>query len=41
MIKRVFIEERVRAFAKDAAWVRSWSMRKPSLEDLHHDLDET
>ena len=30
-----------RASASVAAWVRSWSMRKPSLEDLHHDLDET
>ena len=41
IIKRVFIEERVRASAKDAARVRSRSMRKPSSEDLHHDLDET
>ena len=41
IIKRVFIEERVRASAKDAAWVRSWSMRKPSLKGLHHDLEET
>ena len=41
IIKRVFVEERVRNSAKEAAWVRSWSMRKPSLEDLHHDLDET
>jgi hypothetical protein len=41
IIKRVFVEERVRDSAKESAWVRSWSMRKPSLEDLHHDLDET
>jgi hypothetical protein len=40
-IKRVFVEERVRNSAKEAAWVRRWSMRKPSLEGLHHDLDET
>ena len=39
--KLVFIEERVRDSAKEAAWARCWSMRKPSLEDLHHDLDET
>jgi hypothetical protein len=41
IIKRVFVEERVCDSAKESAWVRSWSMRKPSLEDLHQDLPET
>jgi hypothetical protein len=41
IIKRVFVEERVRNSPKEAARVRSWSMLKPLLEDLHHDLDET
>ena len=36
IIKRVFIEERVRKSAKAAALVYA----QPSLEDLHHDLDE-
>jgi len=41
IIKRVFIEERVRNSAKGGRVGAELVYAQPSLEDLHHDLDET